>query len=293
MRVDHNHASERRVIQRTRGYRHGPIVRLMSPSDFGQMLKPFIFLDMFSFRADQMGKMPIHPHSGIATVTIITEGNVHFEDVDSGTGYIGYGGVEWMRAGGGVWHGQEMSAGTSTGIRGFQLWVSLPPELENGPVDSQYIEADHIPTTGPATVIVGSYGGAQSPVRAPDGLSYLLVTLEPGETWEFDPPEGQDVAFIAMSRGAVSMPDVIEEGELAAITPGSQAIPISALGNRPAVFVLGAAKAHNHDLHMGQYSVHTSSAALEMGERRIVELGYALQAAGDRRQSSGASPVFR
>lgn len=293
MRVDNTRRSERSVIRRTRGYGHGPIVRLMSPSDFGQILKPFIFLDLFSFRADQMGKMPIHPHSGIATVTVIIEGNVHFEDADSGSGYIGYGGVEWMRAGGGVWHGQEMSAGTSADIRGFQLWVALPPELENGPVDSQYIEAHKIPTAGPATVILGSYAGVRSPVRSPEELTYILVTLKPGESWEFQPPVDQDIAFIALSRGTLSMPDIIEEGELAAITPGSEPIKITALGEKPVVFVLGAAKAHNHGLHMGQYSVHTSEATLEQGERRIVELGYALQAAGDRRQASGASPVFR
>jgi redox-sensitive bicupin YhaK (pirin superfamily) len=170
------------VLKRTRGTGHGPIVRLMSPSDFGQMLKPFVFLDLFSFRSEQIGGMPIHPHSGIATVTIVTEGNVRFDDVDSGVGMIGYGGVEWARAGRGMYHGQEMSAGTSAAIRGFQLWVALSPDLENGPVDSQYIEANKIPLVGPATVILGSYGGQRSPVRAPNGLTYLLVTLHPGET---------------------------------------------------------------------------------------------------------------
>jgi redox-sensitive bicupin YhaK (pirin superfamily) len=283
----------RSVTLRTRGHGHGPITRLMSPSDFGQLLKPFIFLDLFSMRAEQMGSMPIHPHSGIATVTVVTEGNVRFEDVDSGIGMIGYGGVEWMRAAGGVWHGQEMSAGTSPAIRGFQLWVALPPELENGPVDSQYIEADRIPGIGPAKVIVGSYDGAHSPVRSPDGLTYLLVTLKPGESWCFVPSAGQDVAFLAVSRGTVVMPDVVEEGELAAITPGEGALTITARGDVPAVFVLGAARAHDHDLHMGSYSVHTSASALAQGEQRIAELGYALRQAGDRRQTSGASPVFR
>lgn len=293
MSLQGQHTVARSVIKRTRGFGHGPIVRLMSPSDFGQILKPFVFLDLFSMRAEQMGRMPIHPHSGIATVTVITEGNVRFEDADSGIGLIGYGGVEWMRAGGGVWHGQEMSAGTSAAIRGFQLWVALSPEFENGPTDSQYIEASQIPTAGPATVIVGSYGGERSPVRSPEGFTYLLVTLKPGETWEFHPPEGQGVAFLAMSRGTVAIPDVIEEGELAAITPGGGTLTIAAIGKDPAVFVLGAAKAHNHELHLGNYSVHTSTDALAAGESRIAELGRALQKAGDRRQDSGASPVFR
>ena len=37
----------RQIVRRTRGSSHGPITRLMSPSDFGQLLKPFVFLDLF------------------------------------------------------------------------------------------------------------------------------------------------------------------------------------------------------------------------------------------------------
>jgi hypothetical protein len=36
-----------RIAKRTRGYTHGQITRLMSPSDFGRLLKPFVFLDLF------------------------------------------------------------------------------------------------------------------------------------------------------------------------------------------------------------------------------------------------------
>ena len=39
--------ANRTIVQRTRGYRHGPITRLMSPSDLGEQLKPVVFLDLF------------------------------------------------------------------------------------------------------------------------------------------------------------------------------------------------------------------------------------------------------
>jgi hypothetical protein len=45
----------------------------MSPSDLGQTLKPFVFLDIFDASGptlQAMGEMPLHPHSGIATVTV-------------------------------------------------------------------------------------------------------------------------------------------------------------------------------------------------------------------------------
>jgi hypothetical protein len=37
----------RAIVQRTRGRTHGPVTRLMSPSDVGEILKPFVFLDLF------------------------------------------------------------------------------------------------------------------------------------------------------------------------------------------------------------------------------------------------------
>src|SRR5271163_1005972 len=39
--------AERPVAYTTRGRVHGPMVRLMSPSDLGEVLKPFVFLDLF------------------------------------------------------------------------------------------------------------------------------------------------------------------------------------------------------------------------------------------------------
>src|SRR5438093_3841342 len=100
----------RAIVHRTRGYGHGPIVRLMSPSDLGEHLKPFVFLDLFQADARALaGSIPVHPHSGIATVTVFTEGNVTFDDPHAGHGTIGYGGVEWVRAGKGMWHGKELS----------------------------------------------------------------------------------------------------------------------------------------------------------------------------------------
>lgn len=287
-------APAREILARTRGSGHGGIVRLMSPSDLGQQLKPFVFLDLFDADASFAGAMPIHPHSGIATVTLLVEGNVKFDDPHSKTaGTIGYGGVEWMRAGNGVWHGQEMTPGTSSRMRGFQLWIALPPELENGPVDSQYIEAEQVPTIGPARLILGSYGGVTSPVRSPEGINYLLVTLQQGERWTYTPPEGHRNAFVSISRGKLSSPEVLSEGEMAVFAPGEDSITFANMADRPAVFVLGTAVPHPYELALGYYSVHTSRAALARGEARIAEVRKRMLAAGAPQQTAAGVPVFR
>ena len=175
-----------RIAERTRGRKHGPITRLMSPSDFGRLLKPFVFLDLIDNEGTPFSGFGLHPHSGIATVTYIAEGSVRYEDTNGATGLLPAGGIEWMRAGGGVWHGGGL--GDPGRTRGFQLWIALPPELELGPSESVYLSPETVPHDGPARVLIGSYGGAASSIKAPSPMNYLAVRLKPGERWSYQPP---------------------------------------------------------------------------------------------------------
>ena len=125
----------RAIAQRTRGRTHGPVTRLMSPSDLGSILKPFVFLDLFDHEGAPFNGA-LHPHSGIATLTYLAEGAVNYIDPDNIRGTLPAGGVEWMQAGRGMWHGGGLDHPGRT--RGFQLWIALPPELELGPTVSTF-----------------------------------------------------------------------------------------------------------------------------------------------------------
>lgn len=214
-----NGAAPRMISHRTGGHPAEPVTRLMSPSDLGQRLKPFVFLDLFDMRGPAPS-FALHPHSGIATVTVMTDGPASFDDPVLGSGIIGYGGVEWMRAGGGVWYGTEMVLDAQH-TRGFQLWVALPPELENTAAESQLIKATYMPAVGPVCVILGSHEGVQSPVRSPAGMTYFLVTLKAGERWQYAPPQGMT------SRGWQSAPAPCTQARLCrqASLPRSSLVP--------------------------------------------------------------------
>jgi redox-sensitive bicupin YhaK (pirin superfamily) len=233
------------------------------------------------------------PDRGIATVTVFTEGDVTFDDPHAGHGTIGYGGLEWARAGKGMWHGKELSAGTSPTAQGFQLWIALPPDLETAEPESQCIVSERIPSVGPARVIVGAYAGAASPVRAPRGINYLLVTVKRGERWTYEPPAGHTIAWVAVSRGALNAGERVSNGELAIFDNGDAPITLEGVAGFGATFVLGSAVPHPYPLHLGSYSVHTSAEALAAGERHIRELKQRLDASGDRRTKTGSTPVFR
>src|ERR1700686_4224383 len=257
-----------RIAKRTRGQSHGPITRLMSPSDFGRLLKPFVFLDLVDNQGKPFSGFGLHPHSGIATLTYIAEGSVRYEDTNGATGLLPAGGVEWMRAGGGVWHGG--GTGEPGRTRGFQLWIALPPELELGPSESNYLSPEVIPHDGPARVLLGSYGTAASSIKAPSPMNYLAVHLKAGERWSYQPPAGHTVLWTAVGKGSILVPDGLQQGELVAFTSFSVVLEFQAQSD--AEFVLGSAVPHNYELVLGSHSVHTSAEALREAEARISEI---------------------
>ena len=256
----------RRIAQRTRGRKNGPTTCLMSPSDFGELLKPFVFLDLFEHEGPPF-EAGLHPHSGIATLSYVTEGSVNYIDPDNVKGVLTAGGVEWMQAGRGMWHGGGIGEGRT---RGFQLWIALPPELELGPTISLYQPPEEVPIDGPARVLLGSYGSASSVIESPSPINYLAVRLKAGERWRYEPPAGHTVLWTAISSGAVSVPDELRQGVLAAFEASNKAVEFEALSD--AEFMLASAVPHDHELVLGNYSVHTSPNALREAEGHIQAL---------------------
>jgi redox-sensitive bicupin YhaK (pirin superfamily) len=269
----------REIAYRTRGQAGGPITRLVSPSDLGELIKPFVFLDHFDFDG-LSAPMPMergwHPHSGIATVTVIFEGAVRYAETTGKAGVLPPGGVEWMRAGNGVWHTGAPEPGR---VKGFQLWVALPPELENAPNASHYVMPEEVPVEGPARVILGEYGKTTSPIAAPP-MSYLAVSLKAGEHFDYQPPQGHTVAWVAVLDGTLRASSPIVGGEIAIFEQSEESIDFVA--EESTRFVLGSAPKHPHDLVLGYYSVHTSAEALRKGEQEIRRIGQGLRADGIR-----------
>jgi redox-sensitive bicupin YhaK (pirin superfamily) len=269
-------STARRVIQRTRGHTHGPITRLASPGDLGQLIKPFVFLDYFDIDPQRSPRIGFHPHSGIATITVILEGQISYEETSGTSGIIDPGGVEWMKAGGGVWH--NGGATGSERVKGFQLWIALPAEMEMTDAQAIYLDASHFRRQGPARVVLGRYGAAASELPAPATINYLDVVLKRGEQWRYEPPRQHNVAWIAVHEGKVAAPEIVQAGELAVFEESNAALDFVA--DDDAGFVLGSAVKHPFDLVLGNYSVHTSQDTLRRGEANIAEIADRLRPQG-------------
>jgi redox-sensitive bicupin YhaK (pirin superfamily) len=270
-------AAPRRVAFRTGGRRHGEITRLVSPSDIGERIKPFVFLDHAVVRPTAQPLFGIHPHSGIATVTAMLSGAIAYEDTTGKKGELFSGGVEWMKAGNGVWHDGHVLPGEITRL--FQLWIALEASQENSPAESQYVAPSEVQHNGPVRVILGRYGVARSPIRAPESINYFHVRLNDGEQWRYAPPVGHNVAWLAIDAGRLHASEPIEPGQLA-VFEESDGAPIELQAEGATSFVIGSAVKHPHPLVLGYYSVHTSEATLAQGEAEIRRIGRDLAAQG-------------
>jgi redox-sensitive bicupin YhaK (pirin superfamily) len=269
-------AFPRSIVLRTRGHAHGAVTRLVSPNDIGQMIKPFVFLDYFEADPANAPAFGFHPHSGIATLTLILSGQAFYRETTDREGVIETDGVEWMRASSGVWHAGGVSGHER--IKGFQLWVAMPPSLELAEPESQYLDASAFQHAGPARVIAGEYDGIKSLVASPPGMTYLDVRLRAGERWVYQPPRNHDVAWIASHQGAVKTPSEVSAGEAVVFEEAEKPIAFEAVTD--AGFVLGSAVKHPYDLVTGHYSVHTTADALRQGESNIAAIGRRLHNQG-------------
>lgn len=267
----------RPLAHRTRGAQHGFIRRMVSPGDLGASLKPFVFLDYIHGHVPAGAGFGWHPHSGLATLTYSLNADVSYEDTTGQRGTVEATGLEWMRAGGGTWHRGSIHPREHI-VTSFQLWVALPPGVEDGPPQGLYIPPAQVPQVGNVRVLLGDHGDAHNPIPAPSPIAYLDVTLASGERWEHQPPPDHEVAWVFVYRGRAALGDQDLSDELAILQEGPG--PISLLALEDCRALVGTARKHAHPLVLGDYSVHTNAASLARGEAQIRAVREELRQAG-------------
>jgi redox-sensitive bicupin YhaK (pirin superfamily) len=271
----------RAIKSALRAQQGGGITRLISPHDLGEQLKPFIFLDYLQADIQPGFGFPMHPHSGIATLTWQPGCDVQYQDTTGQKGVLKAGGLEWMNAAGGAWHqGLLMGQGL---VSGFQLWVAMPPVVEDGPAFGQYIAPEQVPSIvwdgGCLKVFLGQFEVAgqhathmaQSPILSHQYMNYAALSLSEGATWHYTPPADHDVAWVFIYQGSVLVGDHHSENELLVLgESGSIALTNTAQGESN--ILLGTAKKHQHPLLSRGGSVHTNLSSLQQSQDRIRQI---------------------
>ncbi|SHN23168.1 pirin family protein [Mucilaginibacter sp. OK098] len=148
----------------------GPLsIQRMLPNRYANKVGPFVFLDyvlpVVKETITQNG-MGAHPHRGIATLTYILQGEVEHFDSAGNEAIIRSGGAQWMKAGTGIIHDENLNYDSQTGskfIQGFQFWINLPAKNKAEKPAHIAVQANEIPKkelpneSGWLKVIAGNY----------------------------------------------------------------------------------------------------------------------------------------
>jgi hypothetical protein len=227
-------ADPRRIALLASGRRHGPITRLITPWDIGELTKPFIFLDYAEVAPGPRPLLRICRHSGTATLTIALN-----------------------------------DAGPASGepVRAFQLCLALFPADGSSQETNGHVASQEVQEVGPVRVILGQFGRTRSRIsNILADVNYFHVRLKEGQRWRYLAPYGHNVTWLAVDRGSLQL----QEGERVywqqIAVFGDSAGVIEAQAEGDTSFVLGSARRHRHPLVHGEHSVCTGLSAIAPAE---------------------------
>jgi redox-sensitive bicupin YhaK (pirin superfamily) len=170
-----------------------------------------------------------HPHIGLQTVTWLLAGEVRHTDSLGSDQVIRPGQLNLMTAGRGIAHAEQTVAGHRGLNHAIQLWVAQPDATRGGaPAFEHHASLPRVElTTGTATVLVGTWAGAESPARHDTELVGVELTLGRGEA--VVPLESSFEHAIVVLEGAVLVDGQrVEPGALAYLGVGRDELRIAA-----------------------------------------------------------------
>ena len=237
-------------------------------------LSPFMFLDAGAMTRNDGGLfIGKHPHSGIGIITYFEGADLDHSDSGDNDDIIRDGGVQWIQAGGGVWHREHYKKKASVKSENWdmsliQLWLQLPESIEESEVEYQNFQSEKVPQIGNVKLVTGTYKGVTSPLVTPYNMTYLLIELKAGEKFEFETPAGQNRGFILPNIGEVELSgDSIPLKQLSILEESEGTINIETKTDSKFALILAAEQ--NHDIITHSGSIHTNMKALERSIERI------------------------
>ncbi len=205
-------------------------VRRALPKRGRRTVGPWCFLDHFGPAPLDEASMEIgpHPHTGLATVTWVVEGEVLHRDSLGTEQLVRPGQLNLMSAGRGVSHAEQSPSGRSGSLHGVQLWVAQPQATRRG--DPAFEHHGALPgiQLGPgveATVVVGEVAGARSPARADHPAVALDLDLRGSA--EVPLAAAFEHAFAVLAGAVVVDGERLEPGRSAYLGPGRSSVHLA------------------------------------------------------------------
>jgi redox-sensitive bicupin YhaK (pirin superfamily) len=188
------------------------------PNRYADAVGPFVFLDYIPATSHDTSE-PIkksgsgaHPHRGIATLTYILNGEGEHFDSRGNYARVNSGGAQWMKAGNGIIHDENLNVDSKTEDRlthGFQFWINLPSKNKAEPPAYLAVQANEVPrqelteNRGWLKVIVGQYENLTSKIPNYSKQFLYHIHLEAGKQFSITTENGLEYAAFLPGNNAV------------------------------------------------------------------------------------------
>ena len=211
---------KRRIEDKVTGYRTKDgagvsLVRVLG-YDTTKTFDPFLMLDSFdSTNPDEyIAGFPMHPHRGIETISYVARGKMVHKDSLENEDSIADGEVQWMTAGSGILHEENMPPAEK--LLGVQLWLNMPRKDKMAKPEYHSIkrhEIKEIPIEGGSLKLIsGNYkehSGFKSKYLP---LDYYAIKLQANRSFSIDTPADKSVlVFLLLGNARVAGEEVVEK----------------------------------------------------------------------------------
>jgi redox-sensitive bicupin YhaK (pirin superfamily) len=214
-------------------------VRRALPTAKRRLVGPFIFFDRMGpaiLRAGQALDVRPHPHIGLATVTYLFDGKIRHRDSLGTEMVIAPGDVNLMTSGRGIVHSErtpEELRGAPMSVSGLQTWLALPDGKEEvAPLfeNTACIELPEFDDAGASgRVVIGSFDGLKSPVRAASETLYADIRLNHGASIRI-PADAEERAIYTLEGTVTISGDSFPDNRLLVFKPGDEIVVSSETG---------------------------------------------------------------
>ncbi|MDH5505114.1 MAG: pirin family protein [Acidimicrobiia bacterium] len=215
------------------------VVRVL-PNKGRRTVGPWCFVDCIlpdEFAEPHPLEVGPHPHTGLATVTWLFEGEALHGDSLGTEQLIRPGQLNLMTAGRGIAHAE---LGVTAAGRGFQMWLAQPEATRHGP--SRFEHHAELPTmsigNGEATVLLGTLGETTSPAVVDTELVGTELRLGPGLV-ELPTNPRFEYAIVPIDAPVRVGDAIVRPGWLGMAPVGAELLAIEAGRGGARVMVLG------------------------------------------------------
>lgn len=227
---------------------------------------PFLMLDAFDSTNpdDYTAGFPMHPHRGIETVSYIYRGKMVHRDSLGNEDAISDGEVQWMTAGSGILHEEQLPP--SERMLGVQLWLNLPAKDKMTPPAYRSIRNADIETIdlpgGRLRLLAGRYGGRTGFIGAHLPLDYYDIHLNPGGSADIPVDPDRTVILFTLQGDARVGGRLLKAKTAARLTAGD-AVRLESADGQPAQILFISSERLNEPIAWGGPIVMNTPEALQ------------------------------